>query len=163
MIVIIVGVTGAGKTEIGSRLAAELGWTFYDADRFHSTENVEKMRLGIPLTDSDRAPWLVRLCLLLRDLSDRGTGAVLACSGLKESYRRQLLSCAGSAARLVYLKGDFDLIHRRLMQRRGHFMDPALLASQFDALEEPVEGALVVDVHPPPEEIVQYIRRKLKI
>jgi gluconokinase len=161
MVIILFGVTGSGKSSIGRLLAAELGWEFYDADRFHPPGNVEKMSQGVALTDEDRRPWLESLCELLRTIAGRGEDAVLACSALKESYRRRLALCA--EVRLVFLKGEFALIEKRLNQRQGHFMDPRLLRSQFETLEEPRGGALVVDVEPGPSEIVKVIRSELKI
>ncbi|UFS70192.1 hypothetical protein LPW11_20245 [Geomonas sp. RF6] len=148
---------------IGTLLAAELGWDFYDADLFHSPHNIEKMRQGIPLTDEDRAPWLEVLCDLLRTVRKENGSAVLACSALKEPYRQLLFDCAEGDARLVLLTGDFDLIARRLQERRGHFIDPKLLESQVETLEEPREGAVVVDVALSPSDIIKQIRKELKL
>lgn len=161
MIVILFGVTGAGKTVIGRALASALGWDFYDADDFHPPANVEKMSAGIPLTDEDRAPWLESLRELIETCNARRESAVLACSALKESYRRRLK--VSDEVRLVYLKGSYELIAARLKERRGHFMRPDLLRSQFDTLEEPGGGALVVDITPSPDEIVGAIRRGLAL
>ena len=155
------GVAGSGKSLIGRRLATELGWQFYDADQFHPLSNIEKMKQGVALTDEDRRPWLERLCELLRNISGQGEDAVLACSALKESYRRYLGRCA--EARLVFLKGEYALIEKRLRERQGHFMNPELLRSQFEALEEPQGRALVVDVKLDPGEIVKIIRSELKL
>jgi gluconokinase len=161
MIIILFGVAGAGKSLIGQCLAAQLGWKFYDADQFHTSANIEKMRQGIALTDEDRGPWLERLCELLQTLRGRGEDAVLACSALKESYRRSL--DLGEEIKLVFLKGEYELIEKRLRKRQGHFMNPELLRSQFETLEEPRGGALVVDVKLSPSEIVKEIRSELKI
>ena len=161
MIIILFGVAGAGKSLIGRCLAAQLGWKLYDADQFHTSANIEKMRQGIALTDEDRGPWLERLCELLQALRGRGEDAVLACSALKESYRRSL--DLGEEIKLVFLKGEYELIEKRLRKRQGHFMNPELLRSQFETLEEPRGGALVVDVKLSPSEIVKGIRSKLKI
>jgi|SRR5919106_5404337 gluconokinase len=161
MIIILFGVAGAGKSLIGQCLAAQLGWKFYDADQFHTSANIEKMRQGIALTDEDRGPWLERLCELLQALRGRGEDAVLACSALKESYRRSL--DLGEEIKLVFLKGEYELIEKRLRKRQGHFMNPELLRSQFETLEEPRGGALVVDVKLSPSEIVKEIRSELKI
>ena len=161
MIIILFGVAGAGKSLIGQCLAAQLGWKFYDADQFHTSANIEKMRQGIALTDEDRGPWLERLCELLQALRGRGEDAVLACSALKESYRRSL--DLGEEIKLVFLKGEYELIEKRLRKRQGHFMNPELLRSQFETLEEPRGGALVVDVKLSPSEIVKGIRSELKI
>src|SRR5688500_3856567 len=155
MVIILMGVTGSGKTTTGRMLARELGWRFYDADDFHPAANVEKMSRGTPLDDADRAPWLARLRELVRARVEGGESAVLACSALKESYRRHLLIDEG--VKLVYLKGGDGLIRERLRGRRGHFMKPAMLDSQFAALEEP-ERALSVDISLPPAEIVRAIR-----
>jgi gluconokinase len=161
MIIILFGVAGAGKSLIGQCLAAQLGWKFYDADQFHTSANIEKMRQGIALTDEDRGPWLERLCELLQTLRGRGEDAVLACSALKESYRRSL--DLGEEIKLVFLKGEYEVIEKRLRKRQGHFMNPELLRSQFETLEEPRGGALVVDVKLSPSEIVKEIRSELKI
>jgi gluconokinase len=159
MIVVVMGVTGAGKTTVGQRLAAALGAAFLDADDYHPPENVAKMRAGTALTDADRQPWLERLNALLREQAARGASVVLACSALKGAYRTTLLAEV-PAARLVYLRGGRDRIAARLATRQGHYMDPALLDSQFAALEEPTD-AIVVDVGGAPEAIVAAIGRSL--
>ena len=159
MIVVLMGVSGAGKTTIGERLAARMGWPFYDGDDFHPPANVEKMARGLPLTDEDRWPWLEALRDHIAALARKGESAVIACSALKASYRDRLL--AGSEhARLVYLKGSYALIDARLRSRSGHFFDARLLATQFEALEEP-EDVIVVDVEQTPERVVAEIRRRL--
>jgi gluconokinase len=160
MVIILMGVTGSGKTTVGRGLARELGWDFYDADDFHPAANVEKMSRGVPLEDSDRAPWLAALRELVGERVRRGENAVLACSALKESYRDCLLIDEG--VKLVYLKGDHRLIEERLRGRRGHFMKASLLDSQFDALEEPAR-ALRVEVSSPPAEIIKTIRDGLGV
>jgi gluconokinase len=140
VIVIVMGVSGAGKSTIGAALAAELGWRFIDADDHHPPANVGKMAAGMPLTDADRAPWLEALNLLLK----KEQNAVLACSALKQSYRDRLTAGIPAFA-LVYLQGSFDLINARLAGRRHRYMPAALLKSQFETLEPP-EKAIAVDV-----------------
>jgi gluconokinase len=143
MIVVLMGVSGSGKTTVGRALAQELGWEFLDADAFHPEANVAKMASGIALTDADRWPWLDRIVVQLRAVNERGGHAVLGCSALRQAYRDRL-SRAGEL-RWVYLKGDAATIEPRLASRRGHYMPPSLLASQFATLEEPT-AALVVDI-----------------
>jgi len=161
MIIILMGVSGSGKTTIGKRLARALGWPFYDGDQFHPPENVVKMQQGMPLTDEDRWPWLHAMQAHIETWVQQGMSAVLACSALKQAYREHLVMDEAEV-KLVYLKGDYDLIHERLAQRRGHFMPPGLLASQFAALEEP-ERSVVVDIVHPPETIVALIRGQLGV
>lgn len=160
MVIVLMGVTGSGKTTIGRLLSEELKWKYYDADDFHPPANVKKMKDGIPLNDEDRRPWLESLNRLIRDCLDRGENAVLGCSALKESYREVLL--VDERVRLVYLKGDYETIQRRLSKRQGHFMNPELLDSQFETLEEP-EGDVRVDVSLTPPEIVESIRGDLGV
>jgi gluconokinase len=159
MVIILMGVSGAGKTTVGQLLAADLGWPFYEGDDFHPPANIKKMRQGIALTDEDRDPWLARLQCLIRELLRKNQSAVVTCSALKQSYRDRLRDGVQDVC-FVYLKGDSDLIRRRLQDRRGHFMNPNLLASQFATLEEPL-GVLTIDVVQQPEDIVQHIKRKL--
>jgi gluconokinase len=159
MIVVVMGVTGAGKTTVGQRLAAALGAEFVDADDYHPPENVAKMRAGTPLDDADRGPWLARLNALLRERAARGAGVVLACSALKAAYRRTLLDALPDA-RLAFLRGSRELIAARLAARRGHYMNPALLDSQFAALEAP-EDAIVVDAEGTPEALAAAIAAAL--
>jgi gluconokinase len=152
---IVMGVSGSGKTTVGKMLASRLGWDFFDADEFHSPENVAKMAAGVPLADEDRSPWLARLHDLLAGTLRAGRHPILACSALKERYRDELR--AGNAnLRVVYLKGSFDLIRARMKDRPDHYMKPEMLRSQFDALEEPPD-AWVAEVARPPEKIVEYI------
>ena len=162
MVIILFGVSGAGKTTLGRLLATELGWRFCDADDFHPTANIEKMRRNIPLTDADRQPWLEKLRELIRQCIDSGENAVLACSALKENYRRFLTMDAGEV-KLVYLRGEYALLYQRLKSRHGHFMSAALLKSQFAALEEPRGDAVVIEVDQSPPEIITEIRNALKI
>lgn len=160
MVIVLMGVSGAGKTTVGRLLADDLGWKFYDADDFHPAANVERMSRGIPLTDADRRPWLEVLRQLIGDAHARGECAVLACSALKESYRRLLI--ADERTRLVYLKGDYDTVKGRVANRRGHYMKPEMLDGQFAALEEPA-AASHFDITPPPVEIVRAIRLRLGV
>jgi gluconokinase len=163
MIVIVMGVTGSGKTTIGSLLATQLGWKFADADDFHPPSNIEKMRKGIPLNDDDRQPWLKRLREEINNWIADGRNVVLACSALKRSYRKEL--SAGPEVRFVYLKGSTALITERLRSRHGHFADAHILAGQFADLEEPdleePKDAITIDVSGAPEEIVAEIRQEL--
>ncbi|MDZ7268933.1 MAG: gluconokinase [candidate division KSB1 bacterium] len=161
MIIILMGVTGCGKTTIGRQLAQELNWPFYDADDFHPAANVEKMRAGIPLTDEDREPWLLTLQNLIREKLNAGQSGVLACSALKQKYR-DCLRVDPVQVRFVFLRGDFDTIARRLAARTNHYMNPNLLASQFEALEEPAD-ARAVDIAQPPAAIVARILSELQL
>jgi gluconokinase len=161
MVIVIFGVTGVGKTTIGQLLAAKLGWTFYDADEFHSPANIEKLRRSIPLTDADRGPWLESLRALIRNCITAQQNAVLACSALKEAYRQHLKT--SDEVKFVYLKADFSVIDERLRTRRGHFANPGLLRSQFNILEPPQGDAIEVEGDQRPEEIVEGIRGELSI
>lgn len=161
MIVIVMGVSGAGKTTIGKQLAAKLGWKFHDGDDFHPPANVAKMRSGIPLDDHDRAAWLAAMRTLIETKLQEGKSAVLACSALKHIYRERL-QVEAQQVRFVYLKGNFELIARRLQKRRGHFMPPQLLRSQFEALEEP-QDAVTVNIAQPVEKIIAAICRALEL
>lgn len=159
MIVILMGVSGSGKTTVGTLLASRLGCGFSDADEFHSAANIEKMHRGIPLNDDDRAPWLAAIRRAIVARRAAGVSHVFACSALKARYRNVLAENDRDVV-FIYLKGAADVIEDRLASRQGHFFDPALLASQFDALEEPSD-ALVVDVSAPPEKIVDTLLDKL--
>ena len=159
MVIVLMGVTGSGKTTIGRLLAAKLGWRYFDADDFHPPGNVEKMSAGKPLNDADRLPWLESLRELIRTALERNENAVLACSALKRSYRKRLL--LDQRVKLVYLKGEPELIQSRLRQRRGHYMDPALLDSQFEILEEPGPETQV-EITASPDEIVRRILERLR-
>ena len=163
MIVIVFGVSGAGKTTIGKVLAEQFGWRFYEADDFHSRANIEKMRSGLPLADEDRRPWLT----LLREQITRSLAAkenaVLACSALKRAYRERLR--VSDDVKFVFLRGNYALIERQLRRRRGHFMNPALLQSQFADLEEPEpdEDAITIELGRSPEELVEQTKAKLNL
>jgi gluconokinase len=163
MIVIVLGVSGAGKTTIGKLLARELGWHFYEADDFHSRANIEKMHRGVPLTDEDRWPWLERLRELIKRCVESGENAVLACSALKRAYRKHLH--VNEEVKFVVLRGDYALIAKQLRRRRGHFMNPALLRSQFADLEEPRpdEDVLTIELGRTPRELVAEIQTNLHL
>ncbi|MFC0619382.1 gluconokinase [Deinococcus budaensis] len=156
--VIVTGVSGSGKTTLGAALAGRLGWAFADADDFHPAANREKMASGVPLTDEDRAPWLEALHRLIADHVRRERPLVLACSALKERYRRTLIGEL-EGVRIVFAQGSRDLIAGR-MSARQHFMPVALLDSQLAALEPP-QDALTVDIRLPLEENVRLLAAKL--
>jgi gluconokinase len=160
MILLVMGVTGSGKTTAGKLLAQSLGWLFLDADDFHPADNIEKMKHGVPLTDEDREPWLAAIHGELLKCAAKNQDAVLACSALKQSYRETLAS--GVDLRICYLKGTYSEIESRLENRSGHFAGEAILSGQFSDLEEP-RDALVMRVSDAPEEIVQDALRKLKL
>jgi gluconokinase len=155
MVVIVMGVTGAGKTTIGRALATSLGWEFHDGDDLHTEASKRKMHRGVALDDSDRAPWLSALRKLIQAMLAEGRNGVVACSALKQSYRDELVVDPNSV-KVVYLKGAKQVIAERLRNRADHFMNPALLQSQFDTLEEP-RDAIIVDVSMAPEAIVNAI------
>lgn len=159
MVVLIMGVSGSGKTTVGQMLAAELGWSFFDGDDFHPPANTTKMTNGIPLTDKDRHPWLQALAVQIRSCLARRQSAVFAVSALKQVYR-DMLAVDAAQVRTVYLQGEPSLIQQRIQQRPDHFFKPGLLQSQFDALEQPVD-ALTFDITLPPDVLVQKIRDAL--
>ena len=161
MVVVVMGVSGAGKTTVGHLLADQLGWEFYDADELHSSENKRKMCEGIALTDADREPWLSLITDLIGKLVASNTNAVIACSALKQSYRESIV-VDPAKVKIVFLKGSHELIAARIAHRRNHFMSNALLQSQFDALEEPLD-AIIVDISAIPDSIVKNIREKLRL
>jgi carbohydrate kinase (thermoresistant glucokinase family) len=157
-VVVIMGVSGSGKSTIGAMLARRLGWTYEDGDWFHPPANVEKMHGGTPLTDADRLPWLNAIAARIDELRKSGGHEVIGCSALKRAYRDILIG-ERSDVRLVYLKGDEALVGRRIAARQEHFMPAKLLHSQFAALEEPAadERPIVISVEPKPAEIVERI------
>ncbi len=157
--IILMGVSGCGKTTIGEQLADKLGIPFYDGDDFHPEKNVEKMQSGVPLDDQDRLPWLVKLAEQI-SLMNREGGGIIACSALKQAYRNILIGAPGADVTFVYLKGDRELIADRLSEREDHYMPPDLLDSQFDDLEEP-EDAITVSIDQEPDEIVDEIFDRL--
>jgi gluconokinase len=159
MVIVLMGVSGTGKTEVGTRLARALGGEFAEGDDYHPPANVAKMRSGVPLGDADRGPWLETLSREIGAWLDAGKTVVLACSALKHSYR-DILKAGRPGVRFVHLKGDEELIRSRLEGRHGHYMPASLLDSQFDALEEP-QDAITVGVDATPEQIVAEIQAKL--
>lgn len=163
VIVVAMGVSGSGKTTVAVLLAAALGCQFQEGDDLHPAANVEKMSRGEPLTDADRIPWLNKIAAELDGWRARGESGVLTCSALKRSYRDIIIGNRSDVT-LAYLKGSYDLIHRRLAARHEHFMPVALLDSQFATLQEPTpdEDPIVVDVGGQPAEIVHEIVRQLE-
>ena len=154
------GTTGAGKTTIGTMLAAQLNWQFADADAFHPPANIEKMSRGIPLNDADRAPWLQALRKVILEWIAVGKNIVLACSALKRAYREVLR--ASPEVKIIYLKGNFALFAERIRHRHGHFAGEGILAGQFADLEEPAD-AITIDAAQSPEAIVAEIRNRLAL
>jgi len=152
---VVMGVSGCGKSLIGTALARALEIDFVEGDDYHSAENVQRMSSGIPLTDDDRAQWLRALAARLREAKDAGTGLVMTSSALKRSYR-DALRAGASDVRFVYLRGPRALLAERIAGRRGHFMPPSLLDSQLATLEEPApdERAWVCDIRESPQELV---------
>lgn len=162
MIVVLMGVSGSGKTTVGKLLADQLGWQFVEADDFHPAANVEKMRQGVPLTDEDRRPWLVAVRARIDEARADGDCVVVACSALKHAYREYLDHHDPTRVHYVYLHGSEELIRQRLASRTGHFMNPGLLHSQFETLEPP-ENAVRVEVGPQPEVVAADIRTRLGV
>ncbi|MDC1028748.1 gluconokinase [Schleiferiaceae bacterium] len=157
-VVFIIGVSGSGKTHIGKNLADEVDIKFIDADDQHSEQNIEKMKSGMPLTDKERIPWLLKLNQLARAHSNEG--CVISCSALKQSYRNLLAEGIEHQVNWVYLKGDYDIIYDRMKTRIGHFMKPKMLLSQFETLEEPVDS-IEIDISKSPESIIKYLKKEL--
>jgi carbohydrate kinase (thermoresistant glucokinase family) len=154
-IVIVMGVSGSGKSTVGGLLASRLHWEYEDADWVHPASNIEKMHDGVPLTDQDRLPWLAAIAAWIDRTRGSGGRGIIACSALKRRYRDVLIGDRADV-RLVYLKGDEALVARRIATRHEHFMPRSLLHSQFEALEEPGpdEFPIVVSIEPAPREIV---------
>jgi gluconokinase len=163
-VIVVMGVSGAGKSTIAAMLAHRLGWSYEDADWFHPPSNVEKMHSGQPLTDDDRLPWLDGIAAWIRATREQRGHGVIACSALKRAYR-DILVAGRSDVRIVYLKGDRNLIARRFSLRQEHFMPASLIDSQFAALEEPAEDehAVVVSIDAGPRAVVEAAIMKLGI
>ncbi|HEX2168571.1 MAG TPA: gluconokinase [Longimicrobiales bacterium] len=167
MVIVVMGVSGVGKTTVGRELARDLGWSFYDADDLHSPGNIERMRSGTPLTDEHREAWLSALATLIGEHARESHSMVLACSALRRSHRDALLAKTPDTrdVRLVHLHADAAQLRERLEDRDGHFFPAGLLASQFDTLERPGpdEDVLVLDAMRPVDELVDTIRTELDI
>ncbi|HEX7021050.1 MAG TPA: gluconokinase [Gemmatimonadaceae bacterium] len=162
-VIVVMGVTGAGKTTVGEELAQALHWPFYEGDDFHPRRNIELMSHGTPLTDDDRAPWLQALARMITNVILNGEHAVLACSALRQRYRDELLPRgAPGAVRFVYLDVPLEVLRERVSHRPHHFMPASLLPSQLETLEEP-RDALTVDGTRPPTEIVHRVRAELGV
>jgi gluconokinase len=164
MIVVLIGVSGSGKTIVGKTLGALTGWSFLDADDYHSDANIAKMSRGEPLDDGDRVAWLSTLSGVIKTQIEKGEETILACSALKESYRLQLAQADPQAVHFVYLKVSPKLLQARLKQRQNHFMKTSMLHSQLKDLEEPkADEALIVEIQTEisPEIIAVYIQNKL--
>jgi gluconokinase len=161
-VVVVMGVSGCGKSTIASMLAHRLGWIYEDGDWFHPKSNIEKMHHGEPLTDEDRLPWLNGIAAWIDATRKEGNHGTVACSALKRAYR-DILVGGRRDVRIVFLKGSRELIARRVAARDNHFMPPSLLDSQFAALQEPTpdEQAITVSIEPHPREIVDIIVDKL--
>ena len=161
-VIVLMGVSGSGKSLVGKLLAEALQWPFYDGDDFQPKDNLAKMAQGMPLNDRDRRPWLVAMHNLLVGLCAKKGRAVLAASVLKQDYRDLLVSGLEGSVRFVYLKGEYALLEERLKHRQGHFFKSALLGSQLEILEEPAD-ALTIRVDAPPEAIVAAIRKGMEL
>jgi gluconokinase len=156
--IIVMGVSGCGKSTVAALLAGRLGWEFTEGDALHPAENVEKMRQGVALTDTDRAPWLQEIALTIRTWRASGSPGIIACSSLRRRYREIILDGALDI-RFVYLRGGFSLIEQRLATRQGHYMPASLLESQFATLEEPApdEPAITLETGAPASDLVSQV------
>jgi gluconokinase len=162
MILLVMGVTGSGKSTVGKLLADRLNWLFLEADDFHSAANKEKMHRGVPLSEADRLPWLRAIHAELLAQARASKNVVLGCSALRESYREILM--ANLNVRIVYLRGSRELIGERLRQRLGHFAGEAILDDQFAVLEDPsATEAVIVDVQESPEQIMEEVLRRIDV
>ncbi len=164
LVVVLMGVSGCGKTTTGTRLSKKLGWPFRDADSFHPAANIEKMSRGIALDDDDRRPWLDAISVWIDERLAQGEPGIVSCSALKRAYRRRIVGDR-RGVQLVYLRGPMELIGRRLQGRRNHFMPAALLQSQYDALEEPGPGErpIIVSVALTPQRVLATIVEQLGV
>ncbi|SRR5690554_5233968 len=156
MVLVVMGVSGSGKSTVGMEVAERMGWPFHEGDAYHPPENVAKMARGEPLDDEDRAPWLTALRRVIEAMLANGTSGVVACSALKRAYRERLL-IDHPDVHFVYLHGDFETIYARMQARAGHYMKAEMLQSQFDALEPPGDEALRLDITAPPEVLVEQV------
>ena len=163
-VMVVMGVSGSGKTTVAAELARRLGWRFAEGDTFHPQANVAKMRAGIALADEDRWPWLDAIAAWIRDTRERGDHCVVACSALRRAYRKRLAAGRDDVC-FVYLQGGYDLVASRLARREGHYMPLSLLRSQYEALEEPQteENPIVVPIERPPEELTVRIIEALRL
>ena len=162
--IIVMGVSGCGKSTVAALLAARLGWDFMEGDALHPQSNVEKMRQGIALTDEDRAPWLREIARTINGWRAAGKAGIIACSALRRRYR-DIITDQKEDVRFVYLRGSFSLIEQRLASRQGHYMPASLLDSQFEALEEPGAGepAITLDTGAPAHELVNEVLNRLHL
>ena len=163
IILIVMGVSGSGKTTVAALLAGRLNWKFQEGDALHSQANVDKMHHGVPLTDADRLPWLDSIAALIDRWNAERVSGIITCSALKRAYRERI-QAGRPNVELIYLRGERALVSARITQRMGHYMPPSLLASQFETLEEPGddEPVIAVDVGGPPDQIVETILTALR-
>ncbi|VTU32240.1 Thermoresistant gluconokinase [Variovorax sp. SRS16] len=164
VVLVLMGVSGCGKTTVAAILAGRLGWPFEEGDALHPPSNIEKMKAGHPLNDEDRAPWLEKVAGWVDERLDAGASGIITCSALKRAYR-DVIGRRGAGVEFVYLAGSRETIAARLAARHGHFMPPSLLDSQFADLEEPTadEPAMRVDIGPAPSAIAQIIVDTLEL
>lgn len=160
MFYIVMGVSGSGKSTVGKMLSDRLNCLFYDADDFHSASNIVKMSQGIPLNDSDRFDWLIKLQKIVLDAIKKQKSGVMACSALKEEYRKIITGNQATKIIWIYLRGDYNTIYERIQKREDHFLKANLLRSQFDTLEEP-KNALTIDIADEPKVILESIMKVL--
>jgi gluconokinase len=164
LVILLMGVSGSGKSTIGAALSQRLGWPFQDADSFHPPANIAKMKSGVPLNDDDRWPWLAAIAHGIDACCAAGKPGIVSCAALKRAYRNRIVG-GRQGVRLAYLRGDMGLIARRLQARKDHFMPASLLESQFAALEEPAadERPLVVSIDLSPRCVADTIIERLRL